>query len=52
MKQLLLRLASQDRAVANAREASIACSQDRVRRHEVELYLQALAERPRGSRSA
>jgi hypothetical protein len=40
MKRLVSRLLSQERALANAREASTKLSRERVQRAEVEIYLQ------------
>ena len=51
MTAFLRRLINQDRAVANAREAATVLAQRRVERAEVDLYLEALAER-RTSRTA
>jgi hypothetical protein len=51
MADFLRQLISQDRAIANAREAATLLAQRRVERAEVDLFLEALAER-RASRTA
>ncbi|MGZ4460605.1 MAG: hypothetical protein ACXVW9_15915 [Nocardioidaceae bacterium] len=45
-------LASQDRAVANAREASTALARQRVETEEVRMFLEGLAERGRQAHTA
>ena len=52
MRDIIRRLVSQDRALANAREASTLLSRRRVEREEVALFLQELAERGNDSRTA
>jgi hypothetical protein len=51
MVELLHRLTSQDRAIANARAAATETSRRRVERLEIDLFLAELAER-KASRSA
>ena len=51
MADFLRRLISQDRAIANAREAATLLARRRVERVEVDLYLEGLVER-RASRTA
>ena len=51
LSELLTRLTSQDRALANARSAATELSQRRVERLEIELFLSELAAR-KASRSA
>jgi len=51
MADFLRRLTSQEHAIANAREAATLLAQRRVERAEVDLYLEAIAQR-RASRTA
>ncbi len=52
MKRLVSRLLSQERALANAREASTRLSRERVQRAEVEIYLEERSSNKRVTKTA